>query len=123
MSWIAAELSTLPTVFIETISESQRDQSKIAVFPNWHEQRLTYGTFIRRVYQINSGSLNAAESAAFITFYENHGNLTPFKFVYESSTIYVRFDGGYILQGTVVAGIKKSCRFTLNEVNPAEIVE
>lgn len=123
MSWIAAELETLPTMFIATISESQKDQSKIATFSNWHEQRLTYGSFMRRAYQISSGSLNATESAAFITFYQDHGNLTPFKFVYESSTIYVRFDGGYILQGTVVAGIKKSCRFSLNEVNPAEIIE
>jgi hypothetical protein len=123
MSWVAAELETLTTIFIETISESQKDKSKIIEFSGAHEQRVSYGSFMRRSYQITSDALNATESAAFIAFYEGHGNLTPFKFVYESETIYVRFDGGYIMQGTVSPGIKKSVRFSLNEVNPAEIIE
>jgi hypothetical protein len=122
VSWIASELSTLPTVFIETISEGQKDLSKILEFSGSHEQRISYGTFMRRTYQITSNTLDATESAAFITFYGNHGNLTPFKFVYESETIYVRFDGGYVMDGTVADGIKKSVRFGLTEVNPAEII-
>lgn len=122
MSWIGAELETLPTFFIDTISEGQQAKAKIASFSGYHEQIMEYGSFKRRTYRITSGVLNATESAAFISFYEDHGMLTPFKFVYEGSTIYVRFDGGYSMSGTVSSGIKKSVRFGLVEKNPAEII-
>lgn len=122
MSWVGATLETLSTMFFETISEGVETQAKIVEFSGYHEQRISYGSFKRRTYQITSGVVDATESAAFISFYSNHGNLTPFKFVYESETIYVRFDGGYTMSGTVAAGIKKSIRFGIKEVNPAEII-
>ena len=122
MSWIVADLSTLPTIFFETVSEGQSDQSQVTIFPGRHEQVITYGSFMQRTYQITSGTLDATESAAFISFYNNHGNITPFKFVYESETIYVRFDGGYVLDGTVADGVKKSVRFGLTEKNPSEFI-
>lgn len=122
MSWIGADLETLPSLFIDTISEGQDDQVKVTEFYGRHEQIVSYGSFMRRTYQVTSGSLDATESAAFITFYEQHGNITPFKFVYESETIYARFDGGYVMDGTTSEGVKKSVRFGLKEKNPAEII-
>jgi hypothetical protein len=122
MSWIGASLETLPTIFIENISENQSDQVKVIEFSGRHEQVISYGSFMQRTYNITSGTLDATESAAFITFYGDHGNITPFKFIYESETIYVRFDGGYVMNGTVSSGVKKSVRFTLKEKNPSEII-
>lgn len=122
MSWIAADLETLPDIFFETISEGQSGQVQIADFPGGHEQVIAYGSFMKRTYQITSGSLDTTESAAFISFYSDHGNITPFKFIYEGETIYARFDGGYTMDGTVADGIKKSVRFGLKEKNPAEII-
>lgn len=122
MAWIGADLSTLTDVFIDKIGEGQKDLTKIIEFSGSHEQRISYGDFMRRTYQITSGALNATESAAFITFYGDHGNITPFKFVYETETIYVRFDGGFVMDGTVASGIKKSVRFAIKEVNGAEII-
>ena len=122
MAWIEVDLETLTDIFIEVISEGKQEQVKIAAFSGFHEQRISYGSFMRRTYQITSGALDATESAAFITFYNDHGNLTPFKFVRQSETIYVRFDGGYIMDGTISSGVKKSVRFGLKEVNAAEII-
>ena len=122
MAWIEVDLETLTDIFIEVISEGKQEQVKIAAFSGFHEQRISYGSFMRRTYQITSGTLDATESAAFITFYNDHGNLIPFKFVRQSETIYVRFDGGYIMDGTISFGVKKSVRFGLKEVNAAEII-
>lgn len=122
MSWIGADLETLTTIFIDKIGEGIKDLTKITEFSGSHEQRISYGDFKPRTYQITSGALNATESAAFITFFSNHGNLTPFKFVYETATIYTRFDGGFVMDGTVANGIKRSVRFALKEVNSAEII-
>lgn len=122
MSWIGADLEILTDIFLETVSEGQTDQAKVLEFSGSHEQRISYGSFMRRTYNITSGSLDATESAAFISFYEAHGLLIPFKFEYGGETIYARFDGGYVMQGTQTDGLKKSARFGLKEVNPAEIV-
>ena len=122
MSWIGADLEILSTFFIDTISEGQQQSAKVASFSGYHEQVISYGSFMRRTYRITSGVLDATESAAFISFYEDHGMITPFKFIYEGSTIYVRFDGGYTMDGTVSSGVKKSVRFGLVEKNPSEII-
>lgn len=122
MSWIAADLEELPDMFFETVSEGQTDQVQVAPFPGGYDQVVSYGSFIPKTYQITSTSLDATESAAFVTFYGGHGNVTPFKFIYEDVTIYVRFDGGYVMEGTSSKGVKRSVRFGLKEKNPGEIV-
>lgn len=122
MSWIGADLETFPTIFFETVSEGQQDQSRILEFSGYHEQRVSYGNFMRRTYQITSGAIDATESAAFIAFYGDHGNITPFKFIYDGETLYVRFDAGFVMDGTVADGVKKSVRFEFKEMNPSEII-
>lgn len=122
MSFIGASLETLPSIFIDTISEDQSDQVMVTEFSGRHEQVISYGSFMQRTYNISSGTLDAIESAAFITFYGNHGNVTPFKFEYESETIYVRFDAGFAMDGTGSPGVKKSVKFGLKEKNPSEII-
>lgn len=122
MAWIGADLETLPTIFHDKVSESRSDKSRIIEFSAGHEQRVRYGDFQRWTFHVTSGVLDATETAAFISFYADHGNLTPFKYVHDGTTLYCRMDGGFTFTGTVADGIKKSVRFSMKQVCPSEII-